>query len=358
MKKFLIALRLPLVAFLAFAIVRCGDKKTAAGAAAANPAPAEDAIAVKLQAVEKSSYSRTMRYSGMIASNSEARLSFKIGGIVAKIFVKEGDHVAAGQILATLDLTEIDAQVQQATQSVEKSQRDAGRIKNLYNDTVASLEQLQNSNTQLTLATEGLRIARFNRQYAQIRAASGGTILQKFLNEGEYAAAGTAVLLFNGTASSDWVVRFGVADRDWAVSKMGDKATLTIDAYPDRSFTGVITKVAEGADPASGTYPIEIKVLPGGYKFAPGLFCTVELQPSVRQTVTLIPPEALAEGDGKTGYVYTVNADNRTVKKNPVRIAFIEKDKIAVSSGLENADRIITEGVGYLTEKATVKVVN
>jgi len=352
MKKFLNALRLPLVAILAFTWVRCGDKKVAAGR------PAEDAITVKLQAVERSSYSRTFRYSGMIASNSEARLSFKIGGIVSKIFVKEGDRVAAGQLLAMLDLTEIDAQVQQASQNVEKSQRDAGRIKNLYNDTVASLEQLQNSNTQLTVATEGLRIARFNRQFAQIRAASGGAILQKFLNEGEYAAAGTAVLLFNGTANNEWVVRFGVSDKDWAISKKGDRATVAVDAYSDRSFTGVITKVAEGADPASGTYQIEVKVNPGGSKLVPGLFCTVELQPSVKQTVTLIPPEALAEGDGKTGYVYTVNADNRTVKKNPVHIAFLEKDKIAISSGLENVEKIITDGVGYLTDRAIVKVIN
>lgn len=354
MKRILYTLRLPFAALLAFALVRCGDNK----AAAIRSASIEDAITVKLQPVEKSNYSRTLQYSGTIASNSEARLSFKIGGIISKIYVKEGDRVSAGQLLATLDLTEIDAQVQQASQNVEKSKRDEGRIKNLYNDTVASLEQLQNTHTQLSVATEGLRIAQFNRRYARICAASGGTILQKFLNEGEYTAAGSAVLLFNGTAGNDWVVRFGVADKDWAILKKGDKATVTIDAYPDKSFTGVITKMAEGADLASGTYQIEVAVSRAGYKFAPGLFCTVHLQPSVRQTLTLIPAEALAEGDGKTGYVYSLNTDNRTVKKNPVHIAFIEKDKIAVSSGLENVDKIITVGVGYLTEKSAVKVVN
>ncbi len=56
-----------------------------------------------------------------MASTSEARLSFKIGGIVSRIYVKEGDHVVKGQLLATLDLTEINAQVQQASQGLKKA---------------------------------------------------------------------------------------------------------------------------------------------------------------------------------------------------------------------------------------------
>ncbi|WP_315820589.1 efflux RND transporter periplasmic adaptor subunit [Paraflavitalea speifideaquila] len=120
-----------------------------------------------------------MRYSGTIASTSQATLSFKTGGIISKIYVKEGDHVAKGQLLATLDLTEINAQVQQAVQGSEKAQRDVTRARNLYNDTVATLEQLQNATTQQQVAAEGLRIARFNQQYAQIRATENGTILKR-----------------------------------------------------------------------------------------------------------------------------------------------------------------------------------
>ncbi|MDR3715016.1 MAG: efflux RND transporter periplasmic adaptor subunit [Puia sp.] len=345
-------LRFPLAAILAFALVKCGNNKEA------GIPPEEDAIAVKLQPIQTTSISRPLQYSGLIASNSEARPSFKIGGIISKIYVKEGDHVSKGQLLATLDLTEIDAQVQQAAQNVEKARRDEGRIRNLYNDTVASLEQLQNTRTQLTMAAEALKIAEFNRQYAQIRATEGGTILQKLVSEGEYASPGTAVFQFNGTQNNEWVVRFGVSDKDWAVLRKGDKATVKIDAYPDLVFTGVITKMAEASDAANGTYPIEVSLAPAGHKMAPGLFCTLQLQTSVRQTLTLIPPEALAEGDGKTGYVYTLNADRRTVKKNPVRIAFLQKDKIAVSSGLENISEVITEGVGYLTPGAVVKPMN
>lgn len=352
--KFIRMLRFPIAAILAFALVKCGDNK----AATANPKTAEDPILVNLQSTTTGNYSRNLQYSGLIASNAEARLSFKIGGIVSRVFVKEGDHVSKGQLLATLDLTEIDAQVQQASQNLEKSRRDEVRISNLYKDTVASLEQLQNTHTQLSVATEALRIARFNQQYAQIHAPSGGAILQKLMNEGELATAGNAVFLFNGTEKNDWVVRFGVSDRDWVVLKKGDKAVVNIEAYPGLAFTGIVTKMAEGADPVNGTYPIEITLSPAGHKLAPGLFCTIQLQPSSQQALTIIPIEALVEGDGKTGFVYTLNADGRTVKKRAIRIAFLSKDKVAVSEGLDSVDKVITEGVSYLTETAVVKVIS
>ena len=158
--KFLTLFRLPLAALLALALVKCGGNKPAAAGR-----QGEDPILVKLQPVTTGNYSRNLQYSGLIASNAEARLSFKIGGVISRIYVKEGDHVSRGQLLATLDLTETDAQVQQASQNLEKSRRDESRISNLYRDTVASLEQLQNTRTQVSVASEALRIARFNREW-------------------------------------------------------------------------------------------------------------------------------------------------------------------------------------------------
>jgi len=347
--RILSSLRFPLAALIAFSLVRCGENH------AATTPPADEPIPVKLQSVTTTGEGKILQYSGLIASNSEARLSFKIGGIISRIYVKEGDHVVAGQLLATLDLTEINAQVQQASQNLEKAQRDETRANNLYRDTVASLEQVQNAHTQTTVSTEALRIARFNQQYAQIRATAGGTILQKLMNEGEYASAGTAVLVFNGAAQNDWVVRFGVSDKDWAVLHKGDKASITIDAYPDERFTGVITKLAEGADASGGTYAVEVTIAAAGRKLAPGLFCTLQLQPAGKRSLTLIPASALAEGDGNTGFVYTLNADKRTVRRLPVRIAWLQGDRIAIAAGLDTVREVITDGIGFLTEKSVVR---
>jgi membrane fusion protein, multidrug efflux system len=350
MKRIYIPLTILFISATAVVLTGCNGKSQAANVT-------EDAIAVKVQPVATTQYAPVLKYSGAMASTAEARLSFKIGGIISKIYVKEGDHVVKGQLLATLDLTEINAQVQQASQGVEKVQRDVNRVKNLYNDTVATLEQVQNASTQLQLAEESLRIARFNQQYAQIRATESGSIVKKLMNEGELASAGAPVFQFNGTAGNDWVIRFGVSDKDWAVLKKGGRASVEIDAYPNKTFSGTITEIAQGADVASGTYEVEVKVLPGGARFAAGLFSTVRLQPAAEQTVTMIPVEALSEANDKTGYVYTVNADGKTVTKNKVTIAFLENNKAAIVSGLDNTKEVITEGVGYLTDKSLVKII-
>ena len=350
MKNIFFALGIMAPLFSAMLFTQCGSKTNAAPAT-------EDAIPVKTHPVTTSEFTPQLNYSGSMASTSEARLSFKIGGIISKIYVKEGDAVTRGQLLATLDLTEINAQVQQASQGAEKARRDVQRVQNLYNDTVATLEQLQNATTQQQMAEEGLRIARFNQQYAQIRATENGTVLRKLMNEGEMASAGAPVFFISGNAGSNWVIRFGVADKDWAVLKKGDKAEVQIDAYPGKKFTGIISEIAQGADQLSGTYEVEVKVLPEGHRFATGLFATVQLRPSINQTVTMIPIEAIAEADDKTGYVFTLNGDQKTVTKHKVSIAFLEKDRAAISSGLENVTEVITDGVGYLTPQSIVKLV-
>lgn len=350
MKKLFFSFTSLLAAVFIFTSVGCSENK-------AQSINTEDAVIVRTQPVTVIDYAKALQYSGTIETESQAKLSFKIGGIISKIYVKEGDHVSRGQLLATLDLTEINAQVQQAKQNVEKANRDLTRVKNLFKDTAATLEQYQNAQTQHSVANESLRIAQFNQQYAQIRATDDGAIIKKVMNEGELASSGAPVLIMNATSNEDWVVRLGVSDKDWAALNKGDAATVDVDAYPGTTFKGIVNKITEAADPASGTYEIEVKVLPGGKKFASGLFATVKLNSSVHQELTVIPIEALAEADGKTGSVYLLNSDETSVTKKQVHIASVEKDKVVISSGLETVNNVITDGMSYLTENSKVKLV-
>ncbi|MBY0425973.1 MAG: biotin/lipoyl-binding protein, partial [Cytophagales bacterium] len=104
-------------------------------------------VSVKTSIVQKENTQLPVVASGLVASSTEARLSFKTGGIIDKIYVEEGDYVKKGQLLATLKLNEIKAQVAQAEEALQKADRDLKRVTNLYKDSVASLEQLQNVTT-------------------------------------------------------------------------------------------------------------------------------------------------------------------------------------------------------------------
>ena len=78
----------------------------------------------------------------------------------------------------------------------------------------------------------------------------------------------------------------------------------------------------------------------------------------LQESMAFIPASALAEGDGNTGFVYTLNADKHTVKRIPVHIAYLQGDRIAISTGLDTVGSVIADGVGYLTEKSVVKLIS
>ncbi len=314
------------------------------------------AIAVTLASVKRGEYALPITSSGLITTSTEAKLSFKVGGIISKIFVEEGQSVAKGQVLASLDLTEINAQVIQAKNNLDKTKRDLDRAKRLQADSAATLEQVQNATTAYDVAKESYTIATFARQYSEIRATANGKVLKKFVNEGELITPGSPALLINAAAQNDWIVKTGLADVDWVRIKKGDKAILTTDAYPGLEFEGTISLVGEGADLMNGLYLTEVKVKTDGRKFASGLFANVKMYPTQKQKLASIPVEALIEGQGKKAFVFVVNQDGRTVKKQEVAVAYLENNLAFVSSGLDDIAEVVTGGSAFLTEFSTVKI--
>src|SRR5690606_31619275 len=126
-----------------------------------------------------------IRESGFYTTDDETVLSFKNGGVINRIYVKEGDKVKKRQVRATLNLTEIEAGVNKANLSYEKEKRDYQRARQLFLDSVATREQIENAQTAQDVAFQQVKAARFNQHYAEIRASLDGFILQRFVNEGQ-----------------------------------------------------------------------------------------------------------------------------------------------------------------------------
>lgn len=300
--------------------------------------------------------------SGQFTTDDEVLLSFKTGGIIQRIMVKEGDAVKKGQLLAVLNPTEINAQVQQALLGFEKAQRDYKRVENLYKDSVATLEQLQNAKTALDIAGEQVKTAQFNRTHSQITATESGYVLRKLASEGQLVQPGTPVFETNGAQSGNWLLRVNVSNKEWATIGLQDKAAVEVEAVPGKTFQGIVSRKSEGIQPQSGSFTADIKLTgekPSAIAF--GMFGKAVIKPSA-VTVTggaqgpwAIPFDALLEGDGSTGYVYVTN-DNKTAHKIAVTIAGMEADKVIISKGLQEAGALIISGSAYLTEGSAITV--
>jgi RND family efflux transporter MFP subunit len=337
------------IMFLFLAVVAAGCKTEAKKAEAT-----DNTIPVKIISSSALSQAQAVETSGLLASDNEARLSFKTGGIIRDILVKEGDKVRQGQLLATLNTTEIAAQMSQAEENLMKAKRDAQRIQNLYRDSVSTKEQLENSQTAMILAEKQLDIVKFNMAQSKIFATTDGVVIQKLQNAGEQVQGGTPVLFISSTSNKDWIIKCGLTDKDWARLKGGEKADITFDAYP-QGFSGSVKSLAQGSDPGSGLYQVEIRVDKQAAKLANGLFAKVSIYPKEKTNMISIPVDALIEGEKDSAFVFV--AQNNKAFRKPVKIAFMQGDKAFILSGIDKGEQVIREGSAYLAEGAAIKIV-
>jgi RND family efflux transporter MFP subunit len=316
----------------------------------------EQVIAVQVASIKETATVSSVYCSGVLASKRISKLSFKTGGIISHLYVDEGSTVRKGQILASLDLTEISAQVQQTRVSFEKAERDYNRAKNLYADTVITLEQLQNATSAYEAALETKNIAEFNQRYSQIVAPANGIIISKLAEENELAGPGLPVLVFSEQGANEWIVKAGVSDKDVVALKKGDKAMVSFDAFQSREFAGVVTHLSELADPASGTFEVEVTVNPENVKFINGLVASARINSSSVRTVSLLPPDAVTEANGHKGFVYVLAPNKTTAHKVPVTISHIQNSLIAVFEPLNQLGMVVTKGAAYLEDGSRVSV--
>lgn len=292
-------------------------------------------------------FSDPLRASGILSTRNEMKLSFKTGGIVESIPVKEGEIVEKGKVLASLDLSEINAQAGQASIALEKAKRDLDRASNLYKDSVATLEMLQNARSAYDIAKAGKKIADFNVKYSRILAPSKGRIQKIIVEKNEMVGPGYPVILFE-SLENDWIVKVSVADKDIVRFSPGDSASMEFDAFPDKIFSAEVSEVGTFADPLTGTYEIELLIKQREKEFRSGFIARVSIFPSETISGYWVPVEYVYELNGKNGYVYLL--DSSEVHQQKVITGALRNDGILILEGLTQDDQLLTEGVKYIKE--------
>ena len=315
----------------------------------------DEATRVRVVKITPEDVSISVHSSGILASQEEIKLSFKTGGIVASIEVKEGDNLKKGEVMAALNLSEINANVNLAQNGYEKAFRDWTRAESLYSDTVATLEQFQNATTALNVAKSNLEIAKFNLLHSTIKAPAEGIVLRQLVKENELIGSGYPVFLF-GTKGKFWKVKTGLADRDVVRINPGDSAVVVFDAWPGVRFSAVVDLVSEMASPMTGTYETEMSLDGMGYRLASGFVADVDIYPSKRQTLILLPVGAVVEADGQKGFIWSVS-DSGSAEKHEIEIVTIKGSEAVVRGIPGGVNEIVSEGAAYLKDGMKVEVV-
>lgn len=313
--------------------------------------------AVRIALPESGPATPPVEASGVVAFRDETRLSFMVPGLIRSIAVREGDTVKAGQLLATLETTQVDAGSTQAREAWLKAKRDLERGEKLFGEDVLTREQLDDLGTAERVARAALSNADFARSNASITAPAAGQVLRRLSEEREMIGVGQPVLTL-GDAGSGMVLRLGLADREVVRVHEGDAAVLHFDAFPGKEFSGRVQEMSRAADPRMGTYRVDVAFDPGQTPFVSGLIGRAEIRGGASgESLQYIPLTALVEGDQRNMLVYLLPEGGTQVKAQRVPIAFVAGDRAALAQALPSGHAVVTEGSTYLRDGEKISVI-
>ena len=295
---------------------------------------------------------------GRVASDVETKLSFKTGGYISRMTAREGDYVRKGKLLATLRTEEIDAQVLKAERALTKSQRDLERVTNMYNDSVATLENVQDLTTLVEVSEADVKIARYNQQYSRIVSPISGRLLRRLAEPNELVSPGQPIFVIASSIGQSYVMKINISDKDINMLTYGTRAYITFDAFAEERFNARVSRIAESADPMTGTFEVELSIEANNKRIRNGMIGKVVLEPASRNQYVKIPMTSITEGVGDDIKVFIPDdSDTIAVLKN-LKVLRYADDFVWVDSKSITHDRIITAGSAYLKDGQIIKIQN
>jgi multidrug efflux system membrane fusion protein len=321
-------------------------------AARAEPVRETSAVTVRLAEVQRGPVSRPLRAAGLLGDGSAVTLSFKVGGVVTRVLVREGQHVKRGQLLAAIDPTELEAGLSQADHAVEKAERDLARLRLLHETDSAPLADLQNAETGLSMARASAQAAAFNARHAEVLAPEDGVVDGRMVEVGEVVGPGRPAFQLS-TSRQRARVRVALIDRDVLDVKLGDAARVVFDARPAQSYRAHVSEIAGSASPGAGTFAVELTLDDGASQLPSGLTAKVEIARTA-QPAASVPQSALVDGEGERAAVYVL--DGSRARRVAVALGFLDGERAFVS-GLDRASAVVDQGAAQLADGALVQVV-
>lgn len=312
-------------------------------------------VSIKIAPIEFANHAKVVVASGVVRPVSEQSLSFKVSGIVKTVAVKQGQRVKKGQLLAELELEEMDAQVAKAQAVLSDAKRQLARLTALEGSQLTSDERIRQIKTSVDVAQSDLRVARFNRKYAQIHAPADGRILSRHIESNELIASGQPVYVFADDIQG-WSVHMAVADVDVVKLNIGDVATIQLDAYPGEHFTAEVREIAGRAHRRTQTFEVDL-VLKTDRRLYSGLIAHTEITPSVQTHVAKIPMSALVKAKGYEASIYVINELGHAQLKT-IHLAYVDSEFAYIKRGVSHGEKIVIEGGSFITNGENIAIIN
>jgi len=263
--------------------------------------------------------------------------------------------VAAGERLASLDRTAIDAAAMAADSRAAQAAAELSRQRTLLRQGWVSTARVESAEAAARAAEADRTAARFTQRLASILAPADGIVLARLAEPGQTLAAGTPVILL-GEFASGFVLRVPLSAADVAGLERGVSATVFFPDGAASPMAARIIEIAGHADPHTGTFQVEFS-LPDDGALRSCLIANVQLPRRRSSGPLMVPVSALFAARADEGFVWRFDPASRKVVAAMVTIGAITNRGVEVQFGLVRGDLVVAAGVDRLIEGQRVQPV-
>lgn len=334
-----------IVALCAIFSVACNSKK------------ASDEIApvrVETSVMSKTSVNSGRSYSGVIEESSGSALSFKVPGTIVSIPVTEGQKVAKGQLIASLDGASLQSNYEIAKAALATAQDTYNRMKMLHDDNSISDMKWVEVENALKAAKSACDIARNSMNDAHLYAPFSGIISEKYIDAGSNAAPAIPVVKL--VEISPVKASISVPENLVGDFSKGAVAIIKVEAAGNAEVEGTVTEIGVAADPLTRTYTVKFTAPNTDGKLLPGMLCNVSLKSDDGVEAFVIPVESVLLDSDNRSFVWLVK--DGKARKQVIELGGYTVEGVIVESGLAQGDEIIVSGQQKVSEGMSVTPVN
>ncbi len=252
------------------------------------------------------------------------------------------DDAKAQVVSAQAGVDSARAQITQAEAQVEAARQQEG----------AAASQVRTQQAQAASQAAALQNARLSVANATIVAPWSGVVISRTLDTGAYVTPGTSTPILTIADLDNLDVVVNVTEADLSAVHRGDRAKIHVDAFPDRTFEGVVTRLAGGVDPATRTMQVEIDVPNAGHVLRPGMYATVQLAAGTQRAL-VVPLSSLVTVGGRQ-FVWVVT--DGKVSQQLVTVGRATGDVVEITGGgLTEQDVIVVRGADLVRDGQPVR---
>jgi RND family efflux transporter MFP subunit len=315
---------------------------------------------------------------GYVVARTKASVSSKVLGRLAWVGVTEGSQVKVNEIIARLESADFEAALLAANATVAEAdaqqvqaERDLKRAQALRTKDLVADVDLESAQTKLDVGVAQANAARAQAKLAEatlentrVRAPFSGTVLRKDAEVGEIVAPSSAGGGLTRTAIvtmadlSTLEVEVDVNEAYIAQVVNGQPARITLDAYPDTSFSGRVRQVVPTADREKATVLVKVSILDRDPRILPEMGAKVVFETGSSQVVAaprrvFVPQVALVQSDGRA-FVWVMA--NGVVRQQAVDMGPVRGDRVEVRRGLTGGENLVLTPPAGLKDGSKVKL--